>query len=98
VALKGEAGIGLGEWGKQCGGCWVLWPSCVFECISVVVVGVACAKDCRVWGTVGWSARGECVGGKGNMVTGWWKMGRVGEGQGREQMRRGRKSSWEGEQ
>jgi hypothetical protein len=38
VALKGEAESGVGEWEKQYGGHWVLWPSCVFWCISVVVV------------------------------------------------------------
>jgi hypothetical protein len=31
-------GKGMGEWGKRCGDCWVLWPLCVFGCISVVVV------------------------------------------------------------
>jgi hypothetical protein len=41
VAIKGEAGIGVGEWRKWCGGCWVLWPLCVFGCISVVVVLVS---------------------------------------------------------
>jgi hypothetical protein len=34
---KGEVGSGVGKWGKQCGGCWVLCPLCMFGCISVVV-------------------------------------------------------------
>jgi hypothetical protein len=38
VALKGEMGSGVGEWGKWCRGCCGLWPLCVFGCISVVVV------------------------------------------------------------
>jgi hypothetical protein len=38
VALKGEAGGGVDEWGKQGRGCWILRPLCVFGCISVVVV------------------------------------------------------------
>jgi hypothetical protein len=37
VALKGEAGSGVSEWENWCGGCWVLWPFCVFRCISLVV-------------------------------------------------------------
>jgi hypothetical protein len=37
---------------------WVLWPLCVFGCISVVVVEDACVRDCRgLWlctvGTIG---------------------------------------------
>jgi hypothetical protein len=31
-------------WGERYGGCWVLWPLCVFGCISVVVEGT-CVKD-----------------------------------------------------
>jgi hypothetical protein len=43
-------------------------------CISVVVEH-ACVRDCRVLGLckvaiVGWSAGDECVGGRGNLVTG----------------------------
>jgi hypothetical protein len=34
------------EWVKIYGGCWVLWPLCVFGCISIVVEGV-CVRDCR---------------------------------------------------
>jgi hypothetical protein len=52
---------------------------------------------CKV-GTVAWSAGGECVGVRGSVVTGWGRTGGGGEGRGREWMRRGRKSSWEGEQ
>jgi hypothetical protein len=37
---------------------------------------------------------GECVGGRGSLVTGW---GRI-EDRGREWMRRSRKNSWEGKQ
>jgi hypothetical protein len=40
------------------GGCWVLWPFCVFGCISVAVVEGAYIRDCRelglyIIGTVG---------------------------------------------
>jgi hypothetical protein len=52
VALKGEAGNGVGEWAKQCGGCWFLWFLCVFVCISVVVVEGACVRDCSALGCV----------------------------------------------
>jgi hypothetical protein len=41
---------------------------------------------------------GECVGGRGSVVTGWEWIGGVGEVRGREWMKMGRKSSWEGEQ
>jgi hypothetical protein len=47
VVLKGKAGSEVGEWQKQFGSFWFLWPLCVFGCISVVVVQVACVKDCR---------------------------------------------------
>jgi hypothetical protein len=65
VALKGKAGVGVGEWGKWCGGCWVLWPLCVFGYISVVVVEGACVRDCRWLGLckvciVDCSAGDEC--------------------------------------
>jgi hypothetical protein len=39
----------VGEWGKHCRGCWVLWPLCVFGCISVVVV-----QGTVSWITGGW--------------------------------------------
>jgi hypothetical protein len=102
IALKGEARSGVGEWGKWCGSCLVLLPLCVFECISVVMLG-GCVRDCRELGLckvgiVGWSAGGECVGGRDSLETGWGRMGGEGVGRGREWMRRGRKSSWEGEQ
>jgi hypothetical protein len=53
--------------GTQCGGCWVLWPLCVFGCISVVVVEGAFVRVCRGLvlckvGIVGWSAGDEYVG------------------------------------
>jgi hypothetical protein len=30
------------------GDCLVLWPLCMFGCISAVVVEGACVRDCRV--------------------------------------------------
>jgi hypothetical protein len=56
-----EARSRVGEWGKQCRNCWVLWPLCVFGCISVVVEQGAFVRDCRGLGLcevgiVGWSA------------------------------------------
>jgi hypothetical protein len=48
-------GMGEGWWlGKRYAGCWVLWPLCVFGCISVVVVEGVCVRDCRGAGVV-WS-------------------------------------------
>jgi hypothetical protein len=47
VELKRGVGKGVGEWGKRYGDCWVLWPLCVFGCISVVVVEGACVRDCK---------------------------------------------------
>jgi hypothetical protein len=44
-------------------------------------------------GIVGWSGVGECVGGRGSLVTGWGRMRGEGEGRGREWMRRSRNSS-----
>jgi hypothetical protein len=46
VALKREAGSGMGKWGKQYRVCGFLWFLSVFGCISVVVEG-ACIRDCR---------------------------------------------------
>jgi hypothetical protein len=40
----------------------------------------------------------ECAEGRGRVVTGWGKIGGGGKERGTEWMRRGRKSSWEGEQ
>jgi hypothetical protein len=37
VALKGEEGSGVDEWGKQCGGYWFLWSLYVFGCISIIM-------------------------------------------------------------
>jgi hypothetical protein len=51
--------VGMGKgvvWpGKMFGGCWVLWPLCVFGYISDVVVEGACVRDFRGLGlcTVG---------------------------------------------
>jgi hypothetical protein len=39
-------------WGKRCGGCWALWPLCMFKCISTVVVEGAYVRDYRGWGCV----------------------------------------------
>jgi hypothetical protein len=41
---------------------------------------------------------GEFVGGRGSVVTSWGRVGEEGENLGRVCMRRGRKSSWEGDQ
>jgi hypothetical protein len=56
----------------------------VFGCISVVVVEVACIRDCRCLGLckvsiVCWSVGDECVGGRGSPVTGSGRMGGEGE-------------------
>jgi hypothetical protein len=42
------------RWGKRYEGCWVLWPLCVFRCISVVAVEVACVRDFRGLGVCVW--------------------------------------------
>jgi hypothetical protein len=48
AALKGTGkGVGQEVWG-----CWVLWPLCVFECISVVVTEGVWVRDCRALGCV----------------------------------------------
>jgi hypothetical protein len=39
-------------WGKRYWGCWVLWPLCMFECISVVVVDGADVRGYSMLG--GW--------------------------------------------
>jgi hypothetical protein len=41
---------GVGGWVKRYGGCWVVWPLCVFGCISVVIVEGVFVRDCRGWG------------------------------------------------
>jgi hypothetical protein len=46
----------------------------MLRCISVVVVEGTCIWDCRglglcLVGTIGYSVGGECVGGRGNVVT-----------------------------
>jgi hypothetical protein len=46
MALK-EGGKGVNRLRKRFGGCWVLWPLCVFVYISVVVVEGACVRDFR---------------------------------------------------
>jgi hypothetical protein len=63
-----RGGKWVGEWGKQCRGCWFLWSLCVFGYISVIVVEGACVMDCKGLalckvGIVGCSAGDECVGG-----------------------------------
>jgi hypothetical protein len=75
---------------------------CVGGHISVFVES-ACVRDCRVLGLykvgiVSWSAGDEYVGGTSSLVTGSGRMGGEDMGRGKEWMRRGRKSSWEGGQ
>jgi hypothetical protein len=85
VALKGEAGLGWEE-------VWVLLgfvALCVFWYISVVVVEGACVRDYKgvglcIVGTVGKSTGGECVRGRGSVVTGWGRIGGRGEDRGRK--------------
>jgi hypothetical protein len=36
----------MGGYVKMYGDCWVLWPLCVFGCISAIVEGV-CFRVCR---------------------------------------------------
>jgi hypothetical protein len=84
VALTGEVGSGVDEWGKQCRGCWCLWSLCVFVCISVVVIEGALVRGCRGLGLcnvfiVGWSAGDDCVGGRDSLVIYWGRMGGEGE-------------------
>jgi hypothetical protein len=80
LALKREVSKGVDGWGNRYGCCWVLWPLCVFGCISVAVVEGACVRDCRELElctvvTVGHSVGGECVGESGSVVTGWGRLG-----------------------
>jgi hypothetical protein len=87
VALKGEMESEVGEWENQCRDCCFSDP-CVFGYISVVVEEGVYVRDCRVWGLckvgiVGWSAGGECKGGRGSLVTGWERMEGEGEGWGK---------------
>jgi hypothetical protein len=77
VALKVEAGNGVGEWGKHCRGFWFL---SVFGYISVVIVELACVRDCRgvglcKVGIVDCPAGDECVGVRISLVTSWGRMG-----------------------
>jgi hypothetical protein len=60
--------------GETYEGSWVLWPLCVFGCISVVVEG-ACVRDFRrlvlcTVGTVGYLANDECIEGRGSVMIG----------------------------
>jgi hypothetical protein len=85
VALNGEVGSGVGEWGRQIGVCWFVWSLCVFRYISVFVVEGACVRDCTGLrlckvAIVGWSVVDESVGGRGSLVTGSGRMGGEGEG------------------
>jgi hypothetical protein len=52
---KMKVGMKKCGWDKNFGTCWVLWPLCMFGCISVAVVEGACVRDCRGLGlcTVG---------------------------------------------
>jgi hypothetical protein len=43
--------------GKSYEGCWVLWPLCVFGCISAVVEEGACVATPECWGVSGWYSR-----------------------------------------
>jgi hypothetical protein len=43
-------GKGLSGWVESYGDFWVLWPQCVFRCISVVVVEGVCVRDVRSCG------------------------------------------------
>jgi hypothetical protein len=66
---------------KWYGGCWVLWPLCVFEWTSVVIGESACVRDCRwlglyIVGIVGKSAGGQCGEGRGSMMIVWGECGR----------------------
>jgi hypothetical protein len=66
----------------------VLWPMCVFGCISVVVVDGVCVRYCRglglcTVGTVGYSGDGKCVGGRGSVLIGWGKIAGRCEGKGK---------------
>jgi hypothetical protein len=36
----------VGGWVESYGGCWVLWPLCVFGWISIVIVEGVCFRDC----------------------------------------------------
>jgi hypothetical protein len=45
--VKVRAGKRVGGYVKSYGGCWVLWPFCVFWSISVVVVESVCVRICR---------------------------------------------------
>jgi hypothetical protein len=52
----------------------------MFWCISVVIVYGACVRNCNGLGLckvgiAGWSAGGECVVGRGSLVTGWGAWG-----------------------
>jgi hypothetical protein len=56
-----------------------LWPLCVFGEYFCCCSGGCFVRDCRglglcTVGTVDWLAAGECVGGRGSVVTGWGRM------------------------
>jgi hypothetical protein len=61
-----------------CGPCVCLG---VFRCLCQ---GLRGAGVCIV-GTVGWSAGGKCVGGRGSVVTGWERIGGGGEDRGKSE-------------
>jgi hypothetical protein len=79
VTLKAGAQKGMGGLGKSYGGCHVLLPLCIFDCICIVVVERACVRDysglglCKV-GAVGMSWGGECVGEACSVVTHWGRI------------------------
>jgi hypothetical protein len=46
VIGNGGTKKGVGGWENSYGGCWVLWPLCMFWRVSLVVEG-SCVRDCR---------------------------------------------------
>jgi hypothetical protein len=81
----------------------LLWSFCVFQCVSVVLEVSICVRDCRGLGLckvgiLGWSVGDECEQGRGSLVSRWGRMRGIGEGGGREWVRRSRTSFWRWEQ
>jgi hypothetical protein len=74
MAIKVEMGNGVGEWGKQCGGCCFCAP-CVCLGVFVAMEEGVCVRDCRglepcIIGTVGYSVGDEHEGRKGRLKRG----------------------------
>jgi hypothetical protein len=79
-------------------GCWVLWLLCVLGCICTLVLEDVCVRDFRglgvfAFGTVDESPDGECIGGRGSVMTDWGRVGGGGKDSSTEWNRSGRKSS-----